>query len=301
MADWAAHEPVLPGAKVYLFTGLAGNALDFLVTQAVTGAHHRRTLHPPLTPDMLTVMMGLSTERQVTVIREIESFSVTDWELVDKYLTPAKVSGQSLVLVGSHAIDAPARVRRQAMSVDVSDPTGPVGRAALERWVVREWRTSPQAANAACLRADYSIERLFWGWRTWRAVTQDKTVTGSMALRLITHIVPESAVDWAYKALLERRPVPRLTLTPDETLSLLRRLESALSDLTLIAPVLNTGASVRMVMSKTGVHVVRVMALTPLVARYPAAALRKCRVALAFGFAHFHQPGVASVVANLWG
>jgi hypothetical protein len=306
VADWATHEPFGPGEKVYLFTGSAGNALEFLVRRATAGAHVL-TLRPPLSVDSLTTIMGFPGQLQIILVRQIEDCSEADWALLDRYLAPAKVRGQSLVLVGEKAVPAGpevksvlARIRRQGRTVDVNDPTGPAGRAALEAWVEKEWRTSHQVANAACVRADYSVETLVWAWRTWWTITKGSLFTGSIALRLVERIVPQTPADTAYRALLERRPVRRLSLAPEETLGLLRRLESALSDLALIAPVLSVGATPRTVVNRTGVHVVRVMDLSPLVARYPEAAIYKCRQALAFGFAYWRHPEVATVVANLW-
>lgn len=305
MGDWATTE-VVPGGKAYLFYGDSGNAVDYLIHQASATAVHRITLRPPIAEDELSTHMGNDGELFVTVIRSAELLSDLEWDMLGRYLTPSKVKGRSLIIAGGEIVFSPTaqRVRsliqRQGKVVAVVSPSGMAARKSLEEWVSRTWNTSSQVAHQACLRSDYSIGELLWSSKVWLSVTRGSRVEGQTALALLGRLLPSSDLDSAYNALLSRVPVASLSLSPEDTLSLCGRLETALTDLTSIRPVLGTGVSLKSVGAKTGLSEFRVTELAPLVSRYPPSLVAKCRQALAIGFANYRQPETSSLVALLW-
>lgn len=303
MADWASAS-IEPGEKVYLFVGPAGVALDILVAQAIGDTPVLHHLYPPLTADMLS--RSSVEERHVTIIRSVEELSDSEWLLLDDLLAVPKIKGQSVILVGSaipsggSAAVVRARVQRQGKLVDVSTPTGVAGRQGLVEWVQREFVVPLTLARSICERVDYSVADLVWARKVWLAVTGGSQLALTPASKLANLVVPQSDIDRAYRALLERSPITLSQMSPRDTLYLLRRLESALSDLDLLSPVMVRGASAKVCANRTGLHIVRVMELTPIVSRYPPAALGKCRKALMFGLTHYQEPEAASLVAMMW-
>lgn len=308
MADWASSAAkVAPGEKVYLFTGAAGNALDWLVRRASTDVTHVVTLRPPLTSDDLGMMLGVGEETQALVVRDIETATDADLTLVLAYLDQPKRRGQSLLLVGTRCDhrDLRAKITRTkgALLVDTTDPTGLAGRKHLIGWVAEEWQTTIAAATLACERASYAIGPLVWATRAFHALTSGHPTEGTRATALVHLAVPLTPSVRAYRLLLERDPAATAAvaaLDPSQTLALLRLLEAALTDLMLLHPVLSAGHTAKTAADKTGLHLVRALELAALAPRYPPSVVLRCRQALALGLAHHRQPEAARTVAMLW-
>lgn len=309
MGDWANTAPkVAPGGKAYLFTGPAGNAIDWLTHRATVDVEHVVGLRPPLHPADLGVHTGDST---AIVVRGMERGDEADWELLERFLTPVKIKGTSVVITAIGLPDHDAvRALKAKMGrwkgsavVDTSSPTGPQGRKDLITWAANDWQTTVLAATRACERTGYDVAALVHAAHAWHAMTSGRPTDGTRALRLVDIAVPQPVEQAAYTLLLTRDPaaVDAATgLDARRTLGLLRALEAALTDLELIQPVLTTGATTRQISDKTGVHIVRVLELAEWAPRYPPGVIARCRQALAIGLADHTQPEAAATVALLW-
>jgi hypothetical protein len=142
-----------------------------------------------------------------------------------------------------------------------------------------------------------------WATRVFRALTSGQSIEGSRALRAVEIAVPLAPTEQAYRMLLARHPdAARVAtrLAPQHGLGLLRLLESALTDIELLYPVLNSGTSIKTAAERTGIHLVRALELAEHVPRYPPGVALRCRQMLALGLAHHDQPEAVSTVAILW-
>jgi hypothetical protein len=309
VGDWAnTANRVKPGGKVYLFTG-PGCVLDWLIGRATAGVTHRYTIRPPFTADDLGVVLGTGDETQAIIVRDIERATEAEWYLISHYLEPAKTRGQSLLLAGQHSPDLDVvkslrtKISRQGFIVDGSDPTGLMGRKSLVQWVAEEWQTTMLAATRACERSNFSVAGLIFASRAFLAMSSGQPVEGAKALRLVDLAVPVRQTEHAYRLLLDRSPdaLPAVRgLTPTQTLHLFRLIESALTDIELLYPVLSAGLSVKSAADKTGLHIVRVLELAEWAPRYPPSVALQCRQILALGLSNFTQPEAARTVAILW-
>ena len=107
-----------------------------------------------------------------------------------------------------------------------------------------------------------------------------------MATALVQLAVPMSATEEAYRLMLSRSPdaiAAARGLGPGQTLNLFRRLESALTDMMLLYPVLSSGQSVKVAADTAGMHIARALELAEWTPRYPPGVALRCRQALALG------------------
>lgn len=312
MTTWAEGQIKLrPGHKAYLFVGPAGNAIDYLIRGATTETDHTIALRPPLEAERLSSVLGSGLDTQTTLVRDVHLMDETDWELIGKYLKVSKVKGSSLILVGEEVPDldvaqeVKGKIGRQGLYVDVSSPKGEVGRKALVNWLAYEWQVHTSVAEQACLRADYSVERLVWATNVYKRLSSGRVLTGRKAVQLMEVSVPVPRVNDAYRLTLSKNlkaldAVQGFNAT--QNLQLFRMLESALTDLSLIHAVLQVrGTSMTTLSSKSGVHIVRVMELAQLATLYSPRMVQQCRQALKIGFDNYLQPEAASMVVAIWG
>lgn len=308
MASWLTSSQIVAGQKVYLLVGEAG-PVHSVLTRVLDGVQHVYRCFCPIQVDDLGVDLGAPGDSMAIVIQNIQDASEEEWDLITKWLSQYKVPGRSLVLTGSAASNGPnARLARKKVSsqgvyLEAVSPTGEVGRRELVEWVAQEWKITVRDAQTACVRADYSLERLVWSTRIFQALSSGRVITGNLAQKLITLAVPVTDVDDIYRRLLTKShsTTDAVSLSSQQALTLFRMLESALTDLSMISSTLVPGMSAKTVAGRTGIHIVRVLELLPLVPRYAHGVIQRCRQVLAVGFDYYRQPEVVNVVLRLWG
>lgn len=267
-------------------------------------------LDPPLTPDGLSTVIGTPDESQATVVSSVDVLGEDGWDLLASYLAPAKVPGTTLVLVGESLPDYPAAQRVKELAgrgknvyAQATSPSGAAGRDELIGWVAETWSIYPHDADYACARADFDLTSIVWATKVFLALTGGKPVIGETARKLIDIAVPASPLADAYTAIIRRsREAPRSVhgFTPEQTLSLLKWLESTLFELDAIRPAVQQREPLGKVSKVSGVHISKVKELKPLLSLYSADTEARCREVLDLGFSSWMQPGCAETVALLW-
>jgi len=310
VADWlSVYDKARPGQKAYLLVGSPGVVVDNLVRAVSSDTDHLISLRPPVTEDTLSVLAGVGEEKQAIVIRSIEHTSPSDWEVIDRYLHAYKVPGQTLILAGNDVPDheqariTKARIGRQGLYAHVSDPSGEVGRRNLVQWVAETFKIIAADAEYACTRASYRIEPLYWGQASFINLTGGRPMRGTKVRQILDLVIPLSETESIYRSFLARRrnDTAAAALSPGQARSLFSRLESALSDLSLLRPHLIGQISIKQLASKAGVHLFRTVELRPFIPSYPAEVILGCRRVLNLGFERWQQPEVVQTVSRLWG
>lgn len=308
MASWvAALHKLSPSAKVVLFLG-DGPPVSFL-TELITSWFDRALfLIPPISADDLATTIGMPSETQATVVGPVDQLDESGWDLLARYLAPAKVPGTTLVLTGERLPDYPAAGKIKDLAgrgknvyAQAVSPTGAKGRDELIKWVAETWSIYPHDADYACARADFDLTAIVWATRTFLALSKGGPVVGERARAMINVAVPPSPLSDAYSLIIgrSRQAVHAVhSFSPHETLGLLRLLERGISDMERIRPHLQepTGTVVR----ESGVHIARVKELTKLLPLYSTDTLTRCRDVLELGFSGWTQPECAATVALLW-
>lgn len=308
MASWvAAARKLSQSAKLSLFLG-DGPPVSYLVEQLTARFDRTLFLIPPIGPDDLATTIGMPSETQATVIGPVDQLDEAGWDLLVRYLAPAKLPGTTLVLTGERLPDHPAAQKVKDLAgrgknvyAQATSPTGAKGRDELIEWVAETWSIYPHDADYACARADFDLTAIVWATRAFLALSKGKPVVGERARAMINVAVPASPLTDAYTMIMGRsRDAIHAVLgfTPEQTLGLLRMLERGITDMERIRPFLSesTGKIVR----ESGVHVVRVKELTRLLPLYSTDTLTRCREVLALGFSHWLEPEAAETVALLW-
>jgi hypothetical protein len=260
-------------------------------------------------PDDLGIVLGVGEETQALVINGMEQATESDWFYIDRHLEPAKVKGRSLVLSGTSALpcaefeSARARIARQGLYVEAKAPNGDLGRRYLAEWFADEAKVTVQAAKLVCQSLDYSLELILWTLKRYLAVSSKQELPLSQASKLLDVATPVPPTGDAFWLTLQKHPKAvqvASSLDSTETKHYLQRLESAITDMELIYPVLGSGATYKVVSEKTGLHIVRVIELADYVVNYPPSSVFRCREALDIGFSYPYQKESAKVVALLW-
>lgn len=305
MADWAnGYDKVVPGKKLYIFSGASGAAREELISRATEGVTHVINLSDL---DYLMLMYGTLGESMAYVLRNMED--VKDWRYIDEYLKLKQIKGCSLILSGTHLPDEAKTLKTLkglAVRVTVDSPKTEKGQKDLVQWIVENWQVTADVARMACERSNFDIGTLMWATKVFKVFTGGKPVLGQMSKRMVEACTPVYVVDEAYMYMLYRHRVQALemikNLDANERLGFFRRLESALTDLQALHSALGSAKiSAKVLSNKTGLHIVRVLELMNLAPRYNPSVIIQCRQALQLGLSNYTQPESAVLVAMVWG
>lgn len=303
MADWAnGYDKVVPGKKLYIFTGESAAAREELISRATEGVTQVINLG---SLKYLFLMHGTLDESTAFVLRHPED--VTDWQYVEAYLNLKHVKGTSLILSGSSLPDQAKSVKsRTAVRVDVSNPKTEKGQKDLVQWIVENWRITTDVARMACERSTWDVGSLMWATKVFKVFSGDKPIVGQQSRRMVEACTPLYMQDEAYLYLLYRHRTQAAELVrnfdANQRLGFFRRLESALTDLQLLHSMVGSvKITAKGLASKTGMHIVRVLELITLAPRYNPVVVMQCRQALQLGLSNYTQPESAVLVAMIWG
>lgn len=303
MADWAnGYDKVVPGKKLYIFTGDSAAAREELIERATEGVTHVFDLREP---DSIVNVFGSLGDSVALVLRGIED--ITDWQHIDIYLDLKQVKGCSLVLSGSKLPEEAKSVKsRTAVRVDASNPKTEKSQKDLVQWIVENWRITPDVARMACERSNWDVGTLAWATKVFKVFSGGNPVIGQKSKRMVEACTPVYVQDEAYMYMLYRHRTRAVELVRNmdssQRLGFFRRLESALTDLQLLHSTLGSAKlSAKALSSKTGLHIVRVLELITLAPRYNPSVIIQCRQALQLGLSNYTQPESAVLVAMVWG
>jgi hypothetical protein len=313
VGDWAnTQDKVVPGKKSYLFVGSAGNAIDSLIRQATAGIDYVTTVRPPLEADILNMVSGVLDDTQTLVVRGIEDLKESDWVRLYTFMLHKKIKGTSIILAGRDfpetvtSKEVKAAVVRQGVFVDVTSPTGHVGRRSLAQWVGENWKITQDLATQVCERVSYSVEKIVWATTVFLRLSGGKPMVGHNAKMLAFVATPVEPVEDAYRLVLSKNRQAALEVVSqfnvEHNLAFFRLLEAALTDLSLLHKVITNGNfSTKTIADKSGLHIVRVLDLIDLAPRYSPTAVQQCRQALQLGLENANQKEAAYVVVSVWG
>jgi hypothetical protein len=303
MADWAnGYDNVVPGKKLYIFTGESAAAREELIERATQGVDH--VVHFP-DPKDFSSLYGTIGETTAFVLRHVED--MTDWSHVDAYLSSKQIKGYSLVLSGSKLPEQAKSLKsRTAVRVDVSSPKTEKSQKDLVQWVGENWKITTDVARMACERSNWDVGTLMWATKIFKVFSDDKPVVGQQSKRMVEACTPVYIQDEAYMYILYRHRTYAAELVKDmdssQRLGFFRRLEAALTDLQLLHSVMGSAKlSAKTFAHKTGLHIVRVLELITLAPRYNPSVIIQCRQALQLGLQNYTQPESAVLVAMIWG
>lgn len=298
MADWAnGYDKVVPGKKLYIFTGESAAAREELITRATEGVTHVINLGPL---EYLMLMYGTLDESTAFVVRHTED--LTDWTYVEEYLKLKQIKGYSLILSGTEA----KSLKSAAVRVSVNNPQTEKGQKDLVHWIGESWQITLDVARMACERTNYDVGALMWATKVFKVFSGGKPVIGQVSKRMVETCTPVYVQDEAYMYLLYRHRTYAAELVKNldssQRLGFFRRLESALTDLQLLHSVLGSAKlSAKTLANKTGLHIVRVLELITLAPRYNPSVIIQCRQALQLALSNYTQPESAVLLAMIWG
>ena len=305
MADWAnGYDKVVPGKKLYIFTGASAAAREELVERATAG------ITQVVSVEDAAIMLnshGTIGDSTAFVVRHTEErHDEQFWQYVNLYLG-LKGTKSSLVLSGSKLPEEAKSLKsRAAVRVDVSSPKTEKSQKDLVHWVGENWRITTDVARMACERSNWDVGTLMWATKVFKVFSGDQPVVGQQSKRMVEACTPVYMVDEAYMYMLYRHRAQAAELVKgldsNQRLGLFRRLEAALTDLQLLYSAMGSAKlSAKTLAYKTGLHIVRVFELITLAPRYNPSVILQCRQALQLGLENYMQPESAVLVAMVWG
>ena len=287
MADWAnGYDKVVPGKKLYIFTGASAAAREALIDLVTADATNVVNV---FNVEDLSFLYGTLGDTTVFVVRHTED--ITDWTPIEAYLSQKQIKGYSLILSGVTV----KSLKSAAVRVSVNNPQTEKGQKDLVQWVGENWQITKDVARMACERSNWDVGTLMWATKVFKVFSGGKPVIGQKSKRMVEACTPVYIQDEAYMYILYRHRVQAVQLVRDldssQRLGLFRRLEAALTDLQLLhSAMVSAKLSAKTLAHQTGLHIVRVLELITLAPRYNPSVIIQCRQALQLGLTNYTQP-----------
>lgn len=297
-----------PGMKCYLFLSDYENVLHELLSLSLN-SDYTHYLYHPFSANDLGVTMGVIDEKQSIVIRDIEKLNDGEWDLLESFLSQPRIKNLSIFMVGHSASGKSfdkvrSRVSKQGILFEVSDPTTALSQKHLAEWFGDECVVTVSDAHAVCSRLGWRLGDILWVVKAYRSMSGGKSLSGSVSRKLLEIACPSTEIGDSFELFMNKKSYEAYLsvskFSVDQTRSLFGLLESAISDLSVMYPLLTKGETYKSVADKTGLHIVRVLSLSEYSSRYSDSVVKKCRQALNFGFEYISHPEVAKTVALLW-